>query len=113
MKRTNDEPVKSEGGKKRVRFDPETKDNNAEDKPSVIKTPKRPRREEDEFDILGRRIQQPTSSKFNDDNEAPEADKDKKHTLDSDEEDEKHDPKQLDIKTVSFFKNDYMLVGLL
>jgi hypothetical protein len=97
MKRANEEPNKEKSGRKRVRFDPNTKDNDADQKPSAPK-PRRPKREGDEFDILGRRIDQASSSNVISSEDANLDDR--KHTLDSDEEDEKHQPKKLDINLV-------------
>lgn len=106
MKRTKEETTSEDGGrKKRVRFDPQIKDNEPEPSGNpVVKTPKRPLdRDADGFDILGRKIGQPVAGTNNVDEEENSIEqKDKKHTLDSDEEDDKHEPKRLDIKSVSF-----------
>ena len=86
MKRTGDEESVKEGErKKRVRFDAETtKDINAEDKPSIPKaTPRRAKQAEDGLDILGRRIQNETSSNPTTEEDESVDTKNKKHTLDS------------------------------
>lgn len=98
MKRATEDSVERASKKRRVRFDEDTVDNEKGPSPNpIVKTPKRLLRKDDSdtLDILGRLVEDKAGTS------GADADlKEKKHTLDSDEEDEKFEPKRLDIRSV-------------
>jgi hypothetical protein len=108
MKRTIEELTAEGATKKKVRFDPKTSDPRIEGEPSIQKLVRRARAaDNDDLDVLGRRPQLTAAEQ-----QAQDL-KDKKHTLDSDEEDVDVEPRKLDIKSVMFSASlTFFLVAL-